>query len=198
MSDWKEEVEDSLAGKTQVKGRPILYGPVDKDGLFTVPKKLDPKAEVMYAKRRMDSVRLAQYSDKTCGLPNTFDPTGAYLCGGLKRGASPVCNKFDNGSCLIRIEEVIAKPHQSSCGYWEIWNAGDPEGKYCPHGRMDDKRINFGTTESQDGFSCARCEYGQDKLDMADSEGRTRWCALKGHPVGDTSCCADNEPVEKE
>jgi hypothetical protein len=175
-------------------GRPILYGPVGSDGLFTMPTSFTVEDEVMFAKRRMDSVRLAQYADTRCGLPDTYDPSGAYLCGGLRDGSSAPCNKLDGNSCLIRIQAIIAKPHQSSCGFWEVANSGDPEGKYCPGGRFNDKRMDFGTTSSYLGFGCQRCEYGEQIMPRADSEGRKRWCAMKGHPVEDNSCCADNEP----
>jgi hypothetical protein len=177
------------------QGRPILYAPVGDDGLFIMPTSITVEDEVMYAKRRMDSVRLAQYADSRCGLSNTYDPMGAYLCGGLKDGSSAACNKLAPGdACLIRITEVIAKPHQSSCGFWEVTNFGDPEGKYCPGGRFNDTRMDFGTTPNPRGFGCERCEYGEGILNQPDSEGRPRWCSMKGHPVEDKSCCADNEP----
>jgi hypothetical protein len=176
--------------------RPILYGPV-KDGLFVVPREnFTAKDEVEWAKRRLDSVRLASYADSKCGLPNTYDPKGAYLCGGCKDGSSSACNKFVGKSeCLIRIKP-LENPTAESCGYWEIRNAGDPEARYCPKGRMDDKRIGFGSTENPKGFGCVRCEYGQNQMPKPDSEGRTRWCALKGHSVEDNACCEDNEPAE--
>lgn len=172
--------------------RPILDAPT-KDGLFILPDTFTTEDEVMWAKRRMDSIRVAQYADSKCGLPNTFDPQGAYLCGGCKDGSSSPCNKLVGTECLIRIKPIDA-PHESSCGFWETRNAGDPEGRYCPKGKMQDARINFGTTEAPEGFGCERCEYGQGKLGHPDSEGRERWCSLKGHPVEDKSCCADNEP----
>jgi hypothetical protein len=172
--------------------RPILYGPV-KDGLFIMPTSFNAKDEVSFAKRRMDTIRVAQYADTSCGLSNTFDPDGAYLCGG--NGKSVACNKFDNGDCLIRITENIAKPDHSSCMYWEKANAGDPEGKYPPKGRLDDRRIDFGVTPNQLGWGCMRCEYGQQFLNKPDSEGRPRWCAKKGHPVESNSCCAENEAI---
>lgn len=174
--------------------RPILYGPV-KSGLFTLPKDFTAEDEVEWTKRRIDSTRVAQYADSKCGLPNTFDSEGAYLCAGRADGQSSSCNKFSGKSeCLIRIKP-LDDPHQQSCGFWETSNAGDPEARYCPHGRLDDARISFGDTENPMGFGCIRCEYGQDLLARPDSEGRSRWCALKGHPVEDNSCCADNEPV---
>lgn len=186
--DEKHIPEDNL--------RPILYGQV-KDGLFSVPsEKFTAKDEVEWAKRRIDSVRIASYADSKCGLPNTFDPKGAYLCGGCKDGSSSPCNKFvGKTECLIRIQP-LSEPTAQSCGYWEVRNAGDPEARYCPKGRMEDKRIGFGETDNPKGFGCVRCEYGQNDMLRADSEGRTRWCSLKGHPVEDNSCCEDNEPVE--
>jgi hypothetical protein len=174
--------------------RAILTDPVGKDGLFIVPAVISAEDEVRYAKRRMDSIRVAQYSDTRCGLPNTYDPKGAYLCGGLNNGESSPCNKLNGSECLIRIKK-IDDPHYQSCGMWETANAGDPEGRYCPKGKMDDARIGFGSTDSDEGFGCQRCEYGQEILEKPDSEGRPRWCALKGHPVEDNSCCEDNEPV---
>lgn len=173
--------------------RPILYGPV-KDGLFVMPASFDAKDEVNFSKRRMDTVRVAQYADSSCGLSNTFDPDGAYLCGG--NGKSVPCNKFDSPKCLIRITEVVAKPERSSCMYWEKANAGDPEGKYPPDGRLDDRRIDFGVTANPLGWGCMRCEYGQQLLNKPDSEGRTRWCSKKGHPVENNSCCAENEAID--
>ncbi len=174
--------------------RPILYAKVGKDGLFECPSSITVDDEVMWAKRRLDTVRLASYADSKCGLPNTYDETGAYLCGGRGDGTSSPCNKFvEGGECLIRIKP-IDEPHAESCGYWETRNAGDPEGRYCPSGRMEDERIGFGSTDNPEGFGCERCEYGEERLPSPDSEGRTRWCSLKGHPVEDQSCCADNEP----
>jgi hypothetical protein len=178
-----------------MNSRPILYGPISK-GLFVMPQSFGAKDEVNFAKRRMDTIRVAQYADSSCGLPNTYDADGAYLCGGRENGQSVACNKFDSADCLIRITEKIAKPNRSSCMYWEKSNAGDPEGKYCPEGRLDDKRIDFGSTVNPLGWGCLRCEYGQQILNKPDSEGRTRWCGKKGHPVEDNSCCAENEAIE--
>lgn len=171
--------------------RPILEEPLDNSGHFKKPSNFTAEDEVKWGKIRMDTARLASYQDSHCGFhSNTFDQTGAYLCRG--------CNKLaSNGECLIRAK-VIAKPNLSSCGYWEVKNAGDPEVRYCPSGKLDDKRIAFGTTENPLGFSCARCEYGQGILSKPDSEGRIRWCKLKGHPVEDLACCADNEPIEEK
>lgn len=181
------------------KGRPILQGPEDKKGLFKVPKTISTEDEVKFAKLRMRTVRLAQYSDETCGLPNTYDPTGAYLCGGLKTGKSSPCNMFViiGQECLIRDPKKIDDPHHFSCGFWETVNSGDPEGRKCDHGRMDDKRIQAGSTKSNKGFSCERCEYGIDQDNWTDSEGRHRFCTDWGHPVGEKSCCADNEPLDE-
>lgn len=174
--------------------RQILDAP-KKNGVFTLPETFSTKDEVTWAKRRMDSVRVAQYADSKCGLPNTFDATGAYLCDDRKDGESSPCNKLAGTECLIRIQPIDDAAHQS-CGFWETRNAGDPEGRYCPKGKLTDARISFGTTESDEGFGCERCEYGQQKLKTPDSEGRPRWCSLKGHPVEDKSCCADNEVVK--
>lgn len=179
--------------------RPILLDPVDGSGHFSLPKQFDPKDEVRWAKKRIDSSRVAQYADSKCGLPNTFDRRGAYLCGGCADGSSSPCNKMvlKTGECLIRIE-LINDPHKQSCGYWETQNAGDPEARYCPKGKMEDDRIGFGSTTNEEGFGCIRCEYGQEELPRPDSEGRTRWCKLKGHPVEDMACCEDNEPVDND
>ena len=174
--------------------RSVLDAP-KKDGLFVLPDTFTSQDEVMWAKRRMDSTRVAQYADSTCGLPNTFDPAGAYLCGGRKDGTSSPCNKLQGKECLIRITPINDATHQS-CGFWETHNVGDPEARYCPKGKMNDARINFGSTQSDEGFGCERCEYGQQKMKTPDSEGRPRWCALKGHPVEDKACCADNDPVK--
>jgi len=174
--------------------RKILVDKEDSSGHFLMPQAFDAEDEVRFAKRRMDSTRVAQYADSKCGFSNTFDEKGAYLCGGLKDGGSSVCNKLNGSECLIRIKP-IDKPHSQSCGFWETWNAGDPEGRYCTKGKMDDNRINFGGTKNPKGFSCQRCEYGQQKLKEPDSEGRTLWCKLKGHPVEPNACCADNDPI---
>jgi hypothetical protein len=176
--------------------RKVLVSKVDKDGLFIAPTSWGAEQEVAWGKRRQDSVRVAQYSDSKCGIPATFDKDSAYLCGGMANGGSSPCNKFISGTneCLIRIK-LIGEPHNQSCAMWETRNAGDPEGRYCPHGKMEDERIGFGRTDAPEGFGCQRCEYGQTILPHPDSEGRTRWCALKGHPVEDVSCCWDNEPI---
>lgn len=195
--EWLAAAQDAPIGHAEeqkLNKRPILYGPVS-DGLFKTPQTISAKDEVEWAKRRMDSVRVAQYSDSKCGLPNTFDPTGAYLCMGRKDGRSSPCNKREGAYCLIRIEPLNRGQNQS-CMYWEIYNAGDPEGRYCPHGKLDDARLSFGSTPKTEGFGCMRCEYGQDMMPARDSEGRTRWCALKGHPVESNSCCGDNEPID--
>ncbi len=163
------------------------------DGLFIMPSSISSDDEVKFAKVRMDSIRLSSYADTKCGLSNTFDKTGAYLCGGRKDGSSSPCNKNQGTLCLILSHPLSDKNHQS-CGFWETKNAGDIEVKYCPEGKFDDKRAQFGGTDSDLGFSCSRCEYGEGKLSMPDSEGRQRWCALKGMPVEDNACCADNEP----
>jgi hypothetical protein len=173
--------------------RPILVDPVGKDGLFVVPKSLTAESEVRYAKRRQDSVRIAQYADSKCGLPATFDKDGGYLCGGRKDGRSSACNKLVGTECLIR-KNPINNMHYQSCGMWEMRNAGDPEGRYCPKGKLDDSRIGFGSTQSALGFSCQRCEYSTT-MKMSDSEGRGSFCRLKGHPVESNACCEDNEPV---
>jgi hypothetical protein len=173
--------------------RPILEQPQGPDGLFLVPKDFDAKREVLWTKLRLDSARVAQYQDSHCGpFPNTYDPAGAYLCGGRKDGKSKPCNKLQGRECLIRIKP-IGDIHHFSCGFWEIENFGDPEGRYCRQGKMDDKRINGGSTPNDLGFGCWHCIYGQQHMPRPDSEGRMRFCALKGHPVEDRSCCADNE-----
>jgi hypothetical protein len=174
--------------------REVLDAP-KTDGLFDIPKSFTAEDEVVWAKRRMDSIRVAQYSDSKCGLPNTFDASGAYLCAGREDGTSSPCNKLEGKECLIRIQP-INNGHYQSCGFWETSNAGDPEGRYCPKGKLKDLRIGFGSTKSDEGFGCERCEYGQGMLSVADSEGRPRWCSLKGHSVESKSCCMDNEPVK--
>jgi hypothetical protein len=181
------------AAKKQENLRPVLTDPIS-DGLFVVPKSISTKDEVRYAKRRQDSIRIAQYADSKCGLPATFDPDGGYLCGGRKNGSSSACNKLVGTECLIRVKAINDQHHQS-CGMWEIRNAGDPEGRYCPKGKLDDARIGFGSTKSQLGFSCERCEYRAD-MNLSDSEGRDDFCRLKGHPVEDNACCEDNEPID--
>lgn len=185
------------------KERKVLDDPTGDDGLFLVPESFGPVDEVRWRSRRMDSIRLAQYSDSKCGFSNLVDK--AYLCGGRKDGSTPACNKLiiKTGECLIRIDP-IDKPHNQSCAYWETLNAGDSEGRYCPHSKekMTDERISFGETSDPKGFGCVRCEYGQQKLPYADSEGRESWCSLKGHPVEaseeKTGCCAEQEPIEAE
>jgi hypothetical protein len=187
-------VKEILGGKQSE--RPILVDPVDKEGYFLLPEKFGPKDEVRWAKRRQDSIRVAQYADSKCGLPNTYDPKGAYLCRGCEDGSSKPCNKMiqKTGECLIRIE-LIDNGHFQSCGFWEIQNAGDAEGRYCDKGKLDDTRIGFGDTENPEGFGCIRCEYGQQDMPRPDSEGRTLWCKKKGHPVEENACCADNDPI---
>lgn len=178
--------------------RPISTDKLTADGHFAAPTAFGPEDEVRWAKRRLDTVRLSQYADSKCGLPNTYDPTGSYLCAGRGNGTSGPCNKFvDKGNeCLIR-EEALSNPHMQSCMYWEVENAGDPETRYCPAGKLDDKRISLGSTKNPMGFGCQNCEYGTEQLPHLDSEGRSRWCSLKGHPVEPTACCADNDPLEK-
>jgi hypothetical protein len=188
-------------GSASRSEREILEDPIGEDGLFEVPKSFGPHDEVRWRSRRMDSIRLAQYSDSKCGFPPLVDK--AYLCGGRKDKSTPPCNKFitQTHECLIRID-LIDKPHNQSCMYWETQNAGDSEGRYCPHSKekMTDQRISFGSTDDPLGFGCIRCEYGQGKLPYADSEGRESWCSLKGHPVeaeeDKTGCCAEQEPIE--
>lgn len=176
--------------------RKILVDPVSADGLFTVPTSIGPEDEVRYAKRRQDSVRVSQYADSKCGIPSTFDKDGGYLCGGRADGTSSACNKLVGTECLIRIKP-IDDMHRQSCGMWEVRNAGDPEGRYCPKGKMGDTRIGFGSTKNMFGFSCQRCEY-YAHMAVSDSEGRDDFCRLKGHPVEDNACCADNDPVKTE
>lgn len=197
MADQTPDWRPAIIGHNE---RPVLEEEVGKDGLFAVPADdFGADKEVEWAKRRMDSIRVAQYADSKCGLPNVFDSAGAYLCGGCADGTSSPCNKFiiKMGECLIRIKP-IDEPNNQSCGMWEVKNAGDPEARYCPKGKLDDPRIGFGRTDNAEGFGCERCEYGQEHMPSPDSEGRTRWCSLKGHPVEDKSCCEDNEPVEAE
>ncbi len=166
--------------------RKIIDQPVS-NGLFETPKAFTRDDEVIWLKVRMDTARVSSYQDSHCGVfPNTFDPTGAYLCIG--------CNKLNVKECLIRISPVKDPPH-SSCMYWEIKNSGDMENRYCPEGKREDARLSFGTTPSDFGFGCERCEYGQNAMPMPDSEGRKRWCGLKGMPVEDKACCGDNEPL---
>lgn len=179
--------------------RPILEDPLDSDGHFTTPSEdFDVDDEVRWAKKRLDTVRVSQYADSKCGLPNTFDSAGAYLCGGRSDGSSSPCNKMilQSGECLIRIKP-ISDMHLQSCAFWEVKNSGDPEARYCPKGKLEDSRIGFGSTKNEEGFGCIRCEYGQNQMPRPDSEGRDRWCKLKGHPVERTACCEDNEPVEE-
>lgn len=193
-NDPPEDPPDEDEHKKSDNLRPILEDPIDKDGLFTVPTSIKSEDEVRYAKRRHDSIRVSQYADSKCGLPATFDSDGGYLCGGRKDGSSGACNKLVGTECLIRSEPIDDQYHQS-CGMWEVRNAGDPEGRYCPGGKLDDKRIGFGATTSDLGFSCQRCTYFA-KMDVTDSEGRDDFCRLKGHPVEDNACCEDNEPAK--
>jgi len=166
-----------------------------QDGLFVIPKDFNADNETRWAKMRMRESRISQYADSHCGLPNTFDKAGAYLCGGREDGSSSPCNMRQGNECLIRIKPLTDASHQS-CGMWEVQNAGDPEARACPEGKFDDARIGFGSTQSDEGFGCERCEYGQQSMPRNDSEGRPRWCSLKGFPVEDKSCCWDNEPIE--
>ncbi len=166
--------------------RDILYGPV-QDGFFVVPKETFTKEdEVAWSKRRMDSVRIAQYADSKCGLPNTYDETGAYICS--------TCNKREGTECLIRIKN-LSKPDYQGCAYWEMTNAGDPEGRYSPDGKLEDKRIGFGETKNPKGWGCIRCEY-YISMPKPDSENRPGWCKKKGHTVEMNSCCWDNDPID--
>jgi len=175
--------------------REILVDPT-KDGLFTIPgKDFSSDDEVRWGKRRMDSVRVSQYSDPYCGLPNCYDKTGAYLCAGTKDGMSSPCNKREGNECLIR-KGSLTNPNFQSCAFWEVKNAGDMEGRYSPDGRLDDERIGFGETKNKEGFGCRNCEYYRP-MPKADSEGRKGWCALKGHTVLDTACCWDNDPIDE-
>lgn len=173
--------------------RPILQDPLGADGLFVIPKDFGVDDEVRWAKKRMDAARVSMYADSHCGLSNTYDSAGAYLCGGRQDGSSSPCNKLQVTECLIR-KIKLTNPNKQSCEYWEIKNAGDPEPRYGPEGKLEDKRISFGDTPNPLGFGCIRCEYGEGELPHLDSEGRNRWCALKGFPVEDTACCAENEP----
>lgn len=183
--------------------RPILQWPVDSEGYFSIPsKELTPDEEVKARQIRMFAVVSSEYADPTCGNSFTFEAQqgqrgSAYLCGGRADGLSDTCNKFVilTNECLIRKDKTISEPNLSSCGFWEKARAGDPEVRRCPSGRMDDQRINFGTTTDPLGFSCQRCEYGQEMLPVPDSEGRARWCKFHGFPVTNDACCADSEPA---
>lgn len=184
------------AWKKTTNVRPILTGPI-KDGLFSVPgNAFTATDEIQWAKKRMDSTRVAQYADSRCGLPNTYDPAGAYLCAGREDGASSPCNKREGDECLIR-KLKLDNPNFQSCAYWETTNAGDPEARYSPDGKLDDERIGFGDTEHKEGFGCIRCEYFRP-MTKPDSEGRTGWCSLKGHTVEEKGCCWDNEPIDSD
>lgn len=175
--------------------RPILDEATGPDELFITPSiGFTAQDEVQWAKRRMDASRVASYADFKCGLPNTFDPTGAYLCGGRADGRSSPCNKANGNECLIK-KGLLTAPHYQSCAFWETRNTGDPEPRYSPHGRLEDERIGFGQTKSPSGFGCMRCEYGRS-MPAPDSEGRTMWCALKGMSVQDVGCCWDNNPIK--
>ena len=173
--------------------REILEEPIS-DGKFALPSdNFTADDEVQWGKRRLDSVRVAQYADSKCGLSNTFDSTGAYLCGGRQDGGSSPCNKREGNECLIKSGD-LSNPHFQSCAYWETQNAGDPEGRYCPDGKLEDERIGFGETKNPAGFGCLNCEYFKT-MPRPDSEGRTGWCVLKGHTVEDKGCCWDNDPI---
>lgn len=178
--------------------RPVLKGTVGPDGYFVCPKEFTAEDEIRWQKNRMRSSRIAQYADESCGIPATYDKDGAYLCAGRADGSSERCNMMEGEhECLIRIR-LIPYPHTTSCMWWEKPNAGDPEGRLCPKGKLDDDRLDFGPTPNQLGFGCIRCEYGQELLPKPDSEGRRRWCKVKDHTVSDNSCCADNEPDEEK
>ncbi len=175
--------------------RPILEEKIDGKGHFAAPKSFTAEDEIQWSKRKLNTVRLALYADEICGFPFTLDPMGSYLCGGRADGSSLACNKLEGKECLILTTE-ITRPHNSSCAAWERQRAGDPEGRECPKGKFDAKRIGFGTTKNPLGFGCIRCEYGQTFLQRPDSNNQKRWCEEKGHPVGETACCWDNEAIE--
>jgi hypothetical protein len=176
--------------------RPILNEPVAASGLFATPNAgFTSEDEIQWAKRRMDASRVASYADWKCGLPNTFDPTGAYLCGGRKDGKSSQCNKANGTECLLK-KGPLTNPHYQSCAFWETYNVGDAEARYSPHGRLEDDRIGFGETKNPGGFGCRNCEYAR-QMPIPDSEGRTMWCALKGMSVQDVGCCWDNNPIKQ-
>lgn len=172
--------------------RKVLTLP-EKNGLFSVPAKFGEEEEVAFRARRIEAGRVSNYADSKCGISATFDPVGAYLCGGRADGGSSPCNKIEGTECLIR-RLRLTKPHAQSCGYWEVEDAGDREPRYSTEGKLGDVRISFGETANPEGFGCVRCEYGEGELPHPDSEGRERWCALKGFPVEDNACCAENEP----
>jgi len=178
-------------------GRRILEWPVGSDGYFEVPaKRLTIEEEEKAHEIRCFASTIAQYADSSSGCPSTLDQTGAYLCGGRADRTSKPCNLFVilGSECLIRERKTVSQPHNSSCAFWEVSSAGDPEARRCPAGRYDDERIKFGTTRNPLGFSCERCEYGEGKMKAPDSEGRARWCKKHGMPVFDEACCADNDP----
>jgi hypothetical protein len=177
--------------------RPILHLPLDKDGFFAVPLgSLTAEQEVQFEVVRKSAVAFADYADSTCGNPATVDPGAGYLCGGRGAGQpkSSPCNKFVvlGAECLIRKTKVIAKPHLSSCGKWDRKRAGDVEEERCPQGRYDDATIRFGVTSNPLGWSCRRCEYGEQKMRVPDSIGRDQWCKWHGMPIEQDACCADN------
>lgn len=193
-----------LGGGYKTPLRPILAWLVDADGYFKLPaNQLTPEEEVKARQIRAFAVISSEYADSTCGNSFTYEKQegqsgSAYLCGGRSDGKSDPCNKFIilTGECVIRKDKIVKDPSHSSCGFWEHTRAGDPEARRCPSGRFDDERINFGTTKNPLGFSCQRCEYGEEMLSVPDSEGRPRWCKLHGFPVMNDACCSDNEPDE--
>lgn len=168
--------------------------PLDEDGLFLDTGKYD---EIQEAHTRQTAARISQYADSGCGNPRTLDKNGRYLCGGYKGHENHGCNKFrigeeqSPGSCLI-VEGDI-NPTEGSCPWWESYYAGDAELKYA---RPFTKQIaRYSERPGGEGYSCMRCEYGQDQAKKSDSQGRNRWCKFYGMRVEDSSCCAENDAV---
>lgn len=174
--------------------REIVEQPQDAKGHFICPKEFTRDDETRWAKIRMREARISNYQDTKCGgFPNTYDPAGAYLCGGREDGSSKPCNMFNQDKECLILEIALTEPHRQSCNEWEIENFGDPELR---NKSLDAKRIGLGKTDNPDGFGCVRCHYGEQMMPRPDSEGRGRWCEKKGMPVMDNACCAENEPVK--
>lgn len=187
--------------------RKILEWPLDKDGLFAVPtERLTTEQEIEIEHRRMNVVAVANYGDPLIA-PETFDPTGAYLCGGRAAGVTPdlpilPCNKLNvlpNGTseCIWRKKRILARPNNSSCAKYDVARVCDPEMNRPGATGLEDDQLGYGETNNPLGWGCVRCRFSA-LLPSPNQAIRPSWCKEHGITIGETACCDNNEPIPRQ
>lgn len=137
------------------------------------------------------------YSDSRQGHARTYDPTGAYLCGGCNMAATDAdhVESYEGGEdepaaatecLLLKIKQI--DPVRGGCADWESICAGDPEAEL--HLKSPEAAY-YGELADGAKWGCSGCPFSKPAI-RPDSAGRTLYCGKFDCRVETNACCALN------